>query len=137
MLKKIVIIEGDNKIQCDSEEEVVKILIDSNYYNLTEKEKNEKRKIKAMANCMNNKMKIVDQIDINNESVDDKFIIIDEITYILSLLMTNNIILLERVDSNIYTGTIDKSKIKDNYIIVNKFAKELLESYLKRVQRKK
>lgn len=90
-----------------------------------------------MANCMNNKMKIVDQIDINNESVDDKFIIIDEMTYILSLLMTNNIILLERVNSNIYTGTIDKSKIKDNYIIVNKFAKELLESYLKRVQRKK
>ena len=134
MLKKIVIIEGDNKIQCDSEKEVVKILIDSNYYNLMEKEK---REIKAMANCMNNKMKIVDQIDINNESVDDKFIIIDEITYILSLLMTNNIILLERVDSNIYTGTIDKSKIKDNYIIVNKFAKELLESYLKRVQRKK
>ena len=137
MLKKIVIIEGDNKIQCDYEEEVLKILIDSNYYNLTEKEKKEKRKIKAMANCMNNKMKIVDQIDINTESVDDKFIIIDEITYILSLLMTNNIILLERVDSNIYTGTIDKSKIKDNYIIVNKFAKELLESYLKRVQRKK
>ena len=76
MLKKIVIIEGDNKIQCDSEEEVVKILIDSNYYNLTEKEKKEKREIKAMANCMNNKMKIVDQIDINNESVDDKFITI-------------------------------------------------------------
>lgn len=137
MLKKIIIIENNNQIQCDSEEEAIKILIDNNYYELTEEERLEKRKIKAMANCINNNMKIVKEIDIDTDNVENKFIIQDEMTYILSLLVTNNIILLERTDSNIYTGRINKSEIKDNYIIVNTFAKRLLENYLKRIQRKK
>ena len=131
MLKKIIIIENDKKIQCDSEEEVIRLLIDNNYYELTEEEKLEKREIKAMANCINNNMKIVKEIDIDTDNIENKFIIKDEMTYILSLLMTNNIMLLERIDSNIYTGKINKSETKDNYIIVNKFAKMLLENYLK------
>lgn len=137
MLKKIIVIENNNKIQCNSEEEVIKLLIDNNYYELTEEEKLEKREIKAMANCMNNNMKIVREIDIDTDNVENKFIIKDEMTYILSLLMTNNIMLLERIDSNIYTGRINKSGMKDNYIIVNKFAKRLLENYLQSIQRKK
>ena len=131
MLKKIIIIENDKKIQCDSEEEVIRLLIDNNYYKLTEEKKLEKREIKAMANCINNNMKIVKEIDIDTDNIENKFIIKDEMTYILSLLMTNNIMLLERIDSNIYTGKINKSETKDNYIIVNKFAKMLLENYLK------
>lgn len=131
MLKKIIIIENKNKKQCDTEEDVIKLLIDNNYYDLTEKEKLEKREIKALANCISNNMKVVKDIDINVDNINNKFIIKDEMTYILSLLITNNIILLERVDSNIYTKWIDKNKIKDNYIIVNKFAKKLLENYLK------
>lgn len=131
MLKKIIIIENDKKIQCDSEEEVIRLLIDNNYYELTEEEKLEKREIKAMANCINNNMKIVKEIDIDTDNIENKFIIKDEMTYILSLLMTNNIMLLERIDSNIYTGQINKSETKDNYLIVNKFAKMLLENYLK------
>ena len=134
MLKKIIIIENNNKIQCDSEEEVVRLLIDNNYYELTQEEKLEKREIKAIANCINNDIKIVKDSD--SEDVERKFIIKDEMTYILSLLMTNNIMLLERIDSDIYTKSINKSNIKDNYIIVNKFAKILLEDYLKSKQRK-
>ena len=126
MLKKIIIIENNNKIQCDSEEEVVRLLIDDNYYELTEEKKLEKREIKAIANCINNDMKIVKEID--NDNIENKFIIKDEMTYIFSLLMTNNIMLLERIDSNIYTGRMNKTGLKDNYIIVNKFGKRLLES---------
>lgn len=129
MLSKIIIIENDNKVQCDSEEEVIKLLIDKRYYELSEKEKSEKREIKAIANCINNKMQIVEDAD--SEDIENKFIIKDEITYVLSLLIINKIILLERIDSNIYTSSIDKSNMKDNYIIVNKFAKELLKTYLK------
>ena len=129
MLSKIIIIENDNKVQCDSEEEVIKLLIDKRYYELSEKEKSEKREIKALANCINNKMQIVEDSD--SEDIENKFIIKDEITYVLSLLITNKIILLERIDSNIYTANINKSEMKDNYVIVNKFAKELLKIYLK------
>lgn len=137
MLKKIIIIENDNKLQCDTQEEVVRVLLDKKYYELTEKEKLEKREIKAIANCINNKKEIVKEIEIDDENIEDKFIIKDEMTYILSLLITNKIMLLERIDSDIYTKTLNKSEIKDNYIIVNKFAKEILENYLKNIQRKK
>ena len=137
MLQKIIIIENDNKLQCDTQKEVVRVLLDKKYYELTEKEKLEKREIKAIANCINNKKEIVKEIEIDDENIEDKFIIKDEMTYILSLLITNKIMLLERIDSDIYTKTLNKSEIKDNYIIVNKFAKEILENYLKNIQRKK
>ena len=130
MLSKIIIIENDNKVQCDSEEEVIKLLIDKRYYELSEKEKLEKREMKAIANCINNSFEIVENV--NSKDLENKFVIKDETTYVLSLLIINKIILLERIDSNIYTSSIDKSNMKDNYIIVNKFAKELLTNYLEK-----
>ena len=130
MLSKIIIIANDNKVQCDSEEEVIKLLIDKRYYELSEKEKLEKREMKAIANCINNSFEIVENV--NSKDLENKFVIKDETTYVLSLLIINKIILLERIDSNIYTSSIDKSNMKDNYIIVNKFAKELLKNYLEK-----
>ena len=130
MISKIIIIENDNKVQCDSEEEVIKLLIDKRYYELSEKEKLEKREMKAIANCINNSFEIVENV--NSKDLENKFVIKDETTYVLSLLIINRIILLERIDSNIYTSSIDKSNMKDNYIIVNKFAKELLKNYLEK-----
>ena len=130
MLNKVIIIEDDNKVQCDSVEEVVKTLIDEKYYELDEKEKLEKREMKAIANCINNSFEIVENV--NSKDLENKFVIKDETTYVLSLLIINKMILLERIDSNIYTSSIDKSNMKDNYIIVNKFAKELLKNYLEK-----
>ena len=130
MLSKIIIIENDNKVQCDSEEEVIKWLIDKRHYELSEKEKLEKREMKAIANCINNRFEIVENV--NSKDLENEFVIKGETTYVLSLLIINKIILLERIDSNIYTSSIDKSNMKDNYIIVNKFAKELLKNYLEK-----
>ena len=130
MLRKIIIKEKDNKVQCDSEEEVIKLLIDKRYYELSEKEKLEKREMKAIANCINNSFEIVENV--NSKDLENKFVIKDETTYVLSLLIINKIILLERIDSNIYTSSIDKSNMKYNYIIVNKFAKELFKNYLEK-----
>ena len=129
MLKKIIIIENGKEIQCNTLEDVVRTLIDENYYNMTPFQKIEKMKMKALANCINNKKEIVQELPAN-EGIQDKFIIQDEITYVLSLLTTNNILLLERKDSNIFTKSLDKGKLKDNYIIVNTFAKELLSNYI-------
>ena len=125
MLKKLIIIENGKEVQCDTLEDLVKILIDENYYNMTEKEKIEKMTMKALANTLNNKMKVTQDIS-KIDNIEEKFIIKDEITYILSLVKTNNVLLLERRDSNILTGSLNKEYLKDNYIIVNTFAKELL-----------
>ena len=133
MLKKIIIIENGKDIQCNTLEDVVKILIDENYYNMTPFQKIEKMKMKALSNCINNKKEIVQELPVNSEeSIEDKFIIQDEITYVLSLLTTNNILLLERKDSNIFTKDLNKENLKDNYIIVNAFAKELLSKYIRK-----
>ena len=109
MLKKIIIIENDIECQCDTIEEVVKKLIDKDFYEMTQEQKNKKMKLKALANCINNKMEVVQELSENNKyNIEERFIIIDEITYILSLAKTNNVILLERKDSNIFTKNLDK-----------------------------
>ena len=131
MLKKIILIENDKEYQCDTIEEVVEMLIDKNYYNLSNEEQLNKMKMKGIANCLANKMEVIEDNQITaGEDIEGKFIIKDEMTYILSLLITNNVMLLERIDSAIFTNGLDKSKFDNNYIIVNKFAKELLKNYL-------
>lgn len=132
MLKKIIIIENGKECQFDTIEEVVKKLIDKDYYEMNKEQKNKKMRMKALANCINNKREIVQELPLDiNDDIEGKFIIRDEITYILSLLITNNIILLERKDSNIFTKNLNKENLQDNYIIINTFAKELLKKYLK------
>lgn len=129
MLKKLIIIEDGKEVQCDSLEELVKLLIDNKYYDMSDEEKIEKMKIKALANTLNNKMEIVEEIF--DDNIEGKFIIKDEITYVLSLISTDKLILLERKDANIFTKSLNKGQMTDNYIIVNKFAKDLLIKHIK------
>ena len=131
MLKKLILIENGEEVQCDNLESVVKNLLDEDFYNLKEEEKIKKMKMKAMANIFGSKMEIVEDIsNLNMKELDGKFIIKDEITYILSLLTINKVLLLENKDSNIFTKDLDKSQIENNYIIVNTYAKDLLDKYI-------
>ena len=129
MLEELIIIENGKEKQCKSLEELVKTLISENYYEISKEEQAEKIKMRANANTLNNRMEISEETDEN--SLENKFIIKDEITYILSLISTNKIVLLERKDADIFTKNLNKQKIEDNYIIVNKFARDLLKEYVK------
>ena len=132
MLKNLIIIENKNYIQCDNEEELVKLLIDEDFFKLSKKERLKKMQLKAMLNSLNSKKNIIELKDLSlEENFQNKFVLIDEKTYILSLLINTNIIILENINSNVYTKYIDKSKFAKNYIIVNHFAKEILKNYLK------
>lgn len=121
MLKKLIAIEKGESYQYDTFEELVKDLIDENFYNMEQNKKVEIMQKKAIANSYNSfnskgrNMKIIDKIE-------------DEMTYILYLLTTNNVVLLEQKESEIFTKDIDKKELKDNYIIVNSFAEELLNN---------
>ena len=131
MLKKLIIIENGESFQYDSLEELVKDLISENYYNMSKNEKKDIITKKAWANFVHyNSRELNQNGDLSN--IDDIFVLDDEITYILSLLTTNNIILLEEKNSNILTKYLDKSHFEDNYIVVNTYAKELLEKYMKK-----
>ena len=111
MLKNLILIENNEKYQFDTLEELVEIIIDKDYYKLDDNQKREKLELKAFANSFGN------EGIINTKN---------EMTYILSLSMINKFMLLENIDSNIFTKELDKSQMDGNYIIVNKFAKELL-----------
>ncbi|CDA16817.1 MAG TPA: hypothetical protein OIM42_00375 [Clostridiaceae bacterium] len=129
MLNNLIAIEKKNDYQCNTINELVKKLIDEKYYELTLEQRKNKMKMLAMANTLNKKMEIVDNCSCDN--INGKFIIKDEFTYILSLLICGNIVLLEKKESNVFIKYTNVPESKDNYIIVNKFAKDILKSYLK------
>lgn len=65
-------------------------------------------------------------------NVIDSFIIDDELSYILSLCKIDNILLLENINANIIVDSKYKTDIKDNYIVVNSYAKQIIrDKYIK------
>lgn len=128
-MENLIAIEGKEKIKANTIEELVKKLISADFYELSKEEKINKLEIKTTQNCIFRNIPITKSIN-NIDLTKDKFILHDQYTYILSLVKNNIIILLERVDSNIFTKTIDKTNIKDNYIIVNKYIDEILIDYI-------
>lgn len=126
-MKNLILIENGEKYQFDTIKELVEAIIDKNYYQMSEKEKKEKLELKAYANCIQDKIIKKEEIDINS-----KFVLKDEITYIYSLLNLEKIMLLENINADILTKDLDKTNLEGNYIIVNKFSKELLKKYLER-----
>lgn len=134
MLNKLILIENDKSYQFSNEKSLVEHLMGSNYYNQSENEKLEQMQLNALAKCLGTNLEIL-KVDKENEKkeridVKNKFVIYDEKTYILSLLLTQRATLLESTDSNIFTGGLDKTEIQDNYIIVNTFAEKLLDKYI-------
>jgi len=128
-MKDLILIEGNEKYQFDTLEELIETIIHNKYYEMSENVKKEQLELKAFANCMQENVDIVSKGE-KLTSIDGKFIIQDEITYVLSLLLLNKVMLLERTNSNIFTKNLDKSNISDNYIIVNHYAEDLLKKYL-------
>lgn len=135
MLKKLIVIENQKNYQFSDEAEIVKFLLGSNYYMQSKQEQLEQMEINALIKCKGINLQIMKIKGEDNKkkiNVKNRFIIYDEKTYILSLLLTNKIMLLESIDSNVFTGQLDKTNIKENYIIVNKFAEELLDKHINR-----
>ena len=130
MLDKLIIIKDDKDYQCSTFEEIVKYLINENYYNVTKQEKENIIMKKAIENAIDKGLKIIK----NNNQIKDlnkSFIIIDEMTVILSIIKDQSkIVLLERKDSNIFNKYIKIPNNNDNYAIINTFATQALKNYL-------
>lgn len=132
MLKKLIFIENNKSYQFNEEVELIEFLMGTGYYTQSSKDKIRQMKLNALAKCLGTKLEI---IEINKQEsrpidVKGKFLIYDEKTYVLSLLLTGRGMLLEHKDSNIYTEKMNKKQITDNYIIVNTFAERLLDAYI-------
>lgn len=132
MLDKLIIIEGDKDYQCSTFEEIVKYLINENYYNLTKQEKENIIMKKAIENAIDKGLKIIkNKNQIKEKDLNKSFIIIDEMTVILSIIKDQSkIVLLEKKDSNIFNKYIKIPNNNDNYTIINTFATQVLKNYL-------
>ena len=129
-MENLIVIEGKEKYQYNDIESLIKGFIKERYYNMSETEQKNELEKKAIANTIQDNIKIYN-MEAKAQNYDkEAFIVYDEITYILSMLKFNKIILLEKTNANIFGKYINKENITDNYIIVNKFANEIIQKYL-------
>ena len=129
-MENLIIIEGKEKYKYNDIESLIKGFISERYYNMSETEQKNELEKKAIANTIQDNIKIYNMESKAQNYDKEEFIVYDEITYILSMLKFNKIILLEKTNANIFGKYINKENITDNYIIVNKFANEIIQKYL-------
>lgn len=129
-MENLIVIEGKEKYKYNDIESLIKGFINERYYNMSETEQKNELEKKAIANTIQNNIKIYNTESKAQNYDKEAFIVYDEITYILSMLKFNKIILLEKTNANIFGKYINKENITDNYIIVNKFANEIIQKYL-------
>ena len=132
----VVIIQGQ-QFKLKNLNNLVASIFGKSYFDLSQEERLKVRYEKAHAISQFHKyLPIVnteqgtygDNFDIVKKDYDfeNVFIIDDDYSYILSLCKINSFMLLEVRNSNIFTGLIDKSEIKDDLVVINHFAKEIL-----------
>ena len=133
----VVIIQGQ-QFKLKNLNNLVASIFGADYFNLSQEERLKVRYEKAHAISQFHKYLPVihtekgtygDNFEIVKDDYDfeNGFIIDDDYAYILSLCKINSFMLLEVRNSNIFTGLIDKNKIKDDLVVVNHFAKDILE----------
>ena len=133
----VVIIQGQ-QFKLKNLNNLVASIFGKSYFDLSQEERLKVRYEKAHAISQFHKyLPIVnteqgtygDNFDIIQKDYDfeNAFIIDDDYSYILSLCKINSFMLLEVRNSNIFTGLIDKSEIKDDLVVINHFAKEILD----------
>ena len=129
-MKNLIIIEGKEKYQFDSIEELIDVFVGRNFYNLSEEDKRALLEKRTAANALINNLNIIELKKYPDDYMKNAFIVYDEYTYILSMLKFNKLVLLEKTDANIFSKHMKKDWVEDNYIIINNFSDEILENYL-------
>ncbi len=129
-MENLIVIEGKEKYQYKDIKGLIENFINKNYFNMSEEERKKELEKKTIANTMQSNIKVV-KLGKDKKIFDENaFVLYDEISYILSMLKFNKIIILEKTDANIFSKYINKENIDCNYIIINKFANEILKKYL-------
>ena len=132
-MKPIIVVENGEKYEYNGIEDMVKAILGEDYYNLPENEKISKLRLKTYMNATLRNLPIKDLT--NGEKVEEieksQYIILDEITFLLSLAKNNDIVIYENENSEELANGIDKERLKriaENYIRINDCANEILKN---------
>lgn len=131
VIKKLIVIENEIHKGFDSKEDLIKELLSEDYYNLTKEEQYKTRNTKILLNCIIAKLYHPKFSKMELDEIKDMMILDNDITYILSLLSLENMVILEEKNANIFLKDeeFDKTIYKDNYIILNSCLDKLFEIY--------
>lgn len=139
-MKDLILIVDQEKYQFDTKEDLMQNLLgdkENNYNEMTEKEKKERRYLKAYINLQGQKEYIIDfkeEVKKNpNIPINERFLIDNDDMYVMSLLRMNQVVLLENTKSDIFSKEINKEGIDDNYLILNSYANEITNNYGKKI----
>ena len=134
-MKNLILITDGKHCEFDNIDELRKFIVPE-IENISKEELNNYFYEKVFGFSILNNVQIVnstkgvygDNYEIENQKIDFRnAIIIDNIdTYILSLCKYNVITLLEEKENRLFTKDIQVELGKDNYIVVNAYANELL-----------
>lgn len=132
-MKNLIVIEGEKDYQYNNLQELVKDFIHPNYNEMSKEGQIKEIEKRAKANTVKENVEMImidkEQI-ISTIGLKNKFIINDEYTYILSMLIFNKFVLLEEINANIFGKYMKQKPKKGNYIILNKFANEIMQKYI-------
>lgn len=137
-MEDIIIVEGEEKYVFSEIKEAVKQFLDKNFYSLTEEEKYNKIRRKTMMNAILRNITVKDLIkgDMVENIEEKQYIILNEITFLLSLAKNNDIVIYEKENANKFAKNIDKTnleRVAKEYIRINDCADELLKNILEKV----
>ena len=141
--KNLILIVDDEKYQYDTKEELLQDLLgdkENNYNDMTEEEKEKRRRLKAFINLKGREKYITNYKQESSKkgmfSTDEKFLIDNDDMYVMSLLKMNEVILLEEKNAKIFSAKIDKTDIEDNYLVLNYYAKDIVNNYKAKIDAK-
>lgn len=139
--KNLILRIGDDLYQLDTLDEVNLHIFGEDYFSLNEKDKFYKRYELILPYSFEHNREVIHTllgvikseksfVKLEEYDINSSLIINDEISFILSLCMIDQITILEKKDANIFAKNIDKTDMEGNYIVINNFTEEILEEYL-------
>lgn len=123
-MKNIIVITDKNSCMINTKEELIELFLGYDYFTLSNEKRKERLLEKASLYSFNN-INLV-KLDDNYNKKDPYILIDNEINFILSLLKLNNIIILEKRNSNVFIKDFMKNDTTDNYFIINNYIDKIL-----------
>ena len=131
-MKNIVVVEDGRKYEYSDMQEMIREMMGEEYENLAEEEKYKRLKLKTYMNAGIRNLPIKEIL--NGEQVENiessQYILLNELTFLLSLAKNNDIVIYEQENSENFVKGIEKNdleRVSYDYIRVNDCADELLK----------
>ena len=135
--RNLIVLGSRLQWQFDTFEELIEQYFGEDYEEKSDEDKLRERYMKMYPYSLLNRKRVCidvatgfaggEFVEIEEQGIEDKLFIGNEKDFFLSLCMLDELKILERKDSNIFTGNLNKMNMQGNYVLVNAYAEQLLK----------